>query len=455
MRQNYRLHTALRTVQQDVASHLSAEDIKKACVQSGHFWRNRILGPIEAIHFFLLQILLGNTSAQHISLHSGRSFSDSAYCQARSRLPLAVFRNLLLRISLSACEGARQEGSWHGHRTILIDGFSVSMPDTPELQSYFGQPGGQKAGCGFPVAKLLASFHAGTGLVTEIAAAPLRTHDLSQIDSMHPMLRAGDVLLGDRGFCSYLHLALLHLRGVHAVFRVHQRQKVDFTPGRKYARPGEKGRHVKGLPRSRQIRKLGPQDQLVTWYRPETVPARYVGKDGHRVRIPARLKLRELRYKIKAKGYRTHEVTLVTTLLDADVYPAREIADLYGKRWQVEVNLRDLKQTLGMDVLKCKKVEGILKEIHAFAIVYNLIRVVAMEAAKKQGVSPERISFVDALRWLELAEIDTEVPRLVINPIRRGRFEPRVRKRRPKQYPLMKTPRREWKEAVLRKELVA
>lgn len=455
MRKHYRLDTALRSVRQDVANHLSAEDIENACRQAGHTWRNRVLGPMAVIHWFLFQILLRNTSAQHISLHSGRSFTDSAYCQARSSLPLAVLRNLLVHISLSACEGARQDGFWHGHRTILIDGASVSMPDTPELQSYFGQPGGQKAGCGFPVAKLLAMFHAGTGLLTEIGVAPLRTHDLSRVGTVHPMLRAGDVLLGDRGFCSYLHLALLHLRGVHAVFRVHQRQKVDFTPGRKYARPGEKGRHVKGLPRSRQILKLGSQDQVVAWYRPESVPARYVAEDGQRIRIPARLKLRELRYKIRTKGYRTREVTLVTTLLDAEIYPAKEIADLYGKRWQVEVNLRDLKQTLGMDVLKCKTVDGVLKEIHAFAIVYNLVRVVAMKAARRQGVSPERISFVDALRWLEMAEIDTDLPKLVINPIRRGRFEPRVRKRRPKQYSLMKTPRQEWKEAVLSKGLAA
>ena len=455
MRQCYRLDTALRTVRQDVANQLSAEAIEKACRQAGHTWRNRVLNPFEVIRWLLIQILHRNSAVQHLSLMSGRSFSDAAYCQARSRLPLAVLRNLLDGIVLHASKEARKDGLWHGHRTFLIDGSSVSMPDTPELQSHFGQPGGQKAGCGFPVAKLLAMFHAGTGLLAEIAIAPLRTHDLSQIGSVHPMIRPGDLLLGDRGFCSYLHLALLHLRGAHAVFRVHQRQKVDFTPGRKYARRGEHGRRVKGLPRSRQIRKLGPQDQVVEWYRPETAPARHVCQDGRRVRIPARLKLREMRYKIMAKGYRTRDVTLVTTLLDAEIYTAREIAELYGKRWQVELNLRDLKQTLGMDVLKCKTVDGVLKEIHAFAIVYDLVRLVAMEAAGKQGVSPERISFVDALRWLEMAETDSDLLKLVINPIRSGRFEPRVRKRRPKQFPLMKTPRRKWKEDIMNKGLAA
>jgi hypothetical protein len=455
MRKHHRLDTALWSVRQDLANQLSSDAIEKACREAGHSWRNRILNPFKIVHLFLIQILLGNTSAQHVSLLAGRSFSDTAYCQARSRLPLAILRNLLIDISLRAAKDAREEGLWHGHRTFLVDGTSVSMPDTPELQSHFGQPGGQKPGCGFPVAKILAMFHAGTGLLSEIAVAPLRTHDLSQVGLIHPVLKAGDVLLGDRGFCSYLHLAMLHVRGTHAVFRVHQRQNVDFTPGRKYARPGQNGRQVKGLPRSRQVRKLGPLDQVVEWFRPESVPARQVGEDGRSVRIPARLRLRELRYAIRAKGFRTREVTLVTTLLDAEIYPASEIAELYGKRWQVEVNLRDLKQTLGMDVLKCKTVDGVLKEMHAFAIVYNLVRAVAIEAARRQGVSPERISFVDALRWLEMAEIDTELPRLVINPVRRGRFEPRVRKRRPKQYPLMEKPRRKWKEDVLNERLVA
>lgn len=455
MRKHRRLDTVLSSVRQDVAKHLSSEAIVTACKQAGHTWRNRILNPIELIHWFLIQILCENTSAQHISLLAERSFTDTAYCQARSRLPLDVLRNLLTSIILRASEDNGKDGLWHGHRTVILDGSSVSMPDTPELQSHFGQPGGQKAGCGFPVAKLLAMFHAGTGLLGEIAVAPLRTHDLSQVGSIHPMIKAGDVVLGDRGFCSFLHLALLHLRGAHAIFRVHQRQKVDFTPGRKYARPGDNKRHVKGLPRSRQIRKLGPLDQVVEWFRPDTVPDRHRDEDGRRVRIPKRLKLRELRYRIMAKGYRTREVTLVTTLLDAEIYPAKEIAELYGKRWQVEVNLRDLKQTLGMDVLKCKTVDGVLKEMHVFAIVYNLVRTVAIEAARRQGVSPERISFADALRWLEMAEFDTKLPRLVVNPVRPGRFEPRVLKRRPKQFPLMKTPRREWKEAVLSKELAA
>lgn len=455
MPKHRRLDTVLRSVRQDVAQLLSPEAIETACRQAGHSWRKRILTPFELIHLLLIQMLLGNTSAQHISLLSGRSFTDSAFCQARTRMPLAVFRNLLSGITLRANGDTGDEGLWHGHRTWLIDGSSVSMPDTPELQSHFGQPGCQKSGCGFPVAKLLTMFHAGSALLTEIVVSPLRSHDLSQVASVRRSLKSGDVIVGDRGFCSYLHLSMLRRRGVHAVFRVHQRQKVDFAPGRKYAKPGQTGGHVKGLPRSRQIRKQGPLDQIVEWYRPVSVMEMHEEEDGRKVRIARRMKLRELQYETGGRGFRTRQVTLVTTLLDGEKYTAESLTRLYGMRWRVEQNLRDLKQTLGMDVLKCKTVEGVLKEIHAFAIVHNLVRLVAMKASRIQGVPPDRISFVDALRWLEMATEETELPHLTINPARPGRVEPRVLKRRPKEFPLMKRPRRDLKQDIMNGTLAA
>jgi hypothetical protein len=164
--------------------------------------------------------------------------------------------------------------------------------------------------------------------------------------------------------------------------------------------------------------------------------------------LPESLILRELRYRVGRPGFRTDTVTLVTTLLDAESYTVEALAELYGVRWRVEQNLRHLKQTMKMDVLKCMTVDGVLKELTIFAIVYNLVRVVMMEAAARQGVDVERISFIDALRWLR--EMKTaDLPELVVNPARPGRFEPRVRKRRPKEYPVMKEPRSE-----LRKRLI-
>lgn len=446
-----RIDTALRTLRQDLATRLDDQAIFAVCRQVGHRWRDCLLNPAAIVHWFLLQVLHGNTALQHISLLAGRLFTDSAYCQARARMPLAVFGAMLRRLAASLVPRTYTDGLWRGHRTLLIDGSAFSMPDVPALQAAFGQPSGQREGCGFPVAKLLALFHAGTGLLLEVVAAPLRTHEMSQLDHVHPALRRGDVLVGDRGFCSFAHLALLTQRGVQAVFRIHQKQIVDFTPGRPHAGRGHK--RAGGLPRSRWLRALGPLDQVVEWLKPEEPPD-WMSVERFAA-LPATLRVRELRYAIGRPGFRTQQVTLVTTLLDATAYPADSLAELYGSRWRVEQDLRDLKQTMRMDVLKCKTVDGVLKELHVYAMVYNLVRAVMTEAAARQEVAVERISFQDALRWLLASDAAAVLPRLVVNPHRPGRVEPRVRKRRPKEFPLMKRPRSEWKQDVLRQAVVA
>ena len=165
--------------------------------------------------------------------------------------------------------------------------------------------------------------------------------------------------------------------------------------------------------------------------------------------LPASIVVRELRYRIHVLGVRTREVTLVTTLLDPDRYPAKELAHVYSLRWGLEVNLRHLKQTMKMDVLHCTTKVGVLKELAVFIIVYNLVRRVMAAAAQRQQVAPERISFIDAWRWLQQAEPTSALPDLIVNPERPGRYEPRVRKRRPKQYPVMKKPRAELRKALL------
>jgi Transposase DDE domain len=323
------------------------------------------------------------------------------------------------------------------------------MPDTPVLQDQFGQPGGQKKGCGFPVAHWLAMMHAGTGMLTKMLTAPLRAHDLSGVTELHPELRAGDVLVGDRAFCSFVHLALLFQRGVQALMRIHQRQIVDFTPHRKHAVPGKgKTAYQKGLPRSRWLKQLGPTDQIVQWHKPTTCPTWF--DPIQFAALPDTLVLRELRFHVTEKGFRTKHITLVTTLLDAEVYSFEAVAELYGQRWRIETNFAHIKITMEMDVLKCKTVEGVLKELTVFALIYNLVRQVMLEAARRQHVDVERISFIDALRWLTLAQPGDKLSKLVVNPHRPFRIEPRVRKRRPKQYPLMTQPRK-----ILRKKLLS
>ncbi len=323
------------------------------------------------------------------------------------------------------------------------------MPDTPELQQHFGQPGQQAVGCGFPTAHWLALVHFGSGLFQRVIASPLRTHDLSGAAQLHPELEAGDVLIGDRAFCSYAHVALLFGQGVHAILRAHQRLIVDFTPQRAYARPDRgKNEKKKGLPRSRWIERLGRRDQLVEWFRPREVPDWTSAEDF--AALPATLRVRELQYAIARPGFRVQRVTLVTTLVDPKVYTPQRLAEAYGLRWTIETCFDHLKTTMKMDVLRCQSVRGVMKELVMFLLVYNLVRMTMCAAGRRQGVPPERISFVDALRWLATARAGDWLPELVVNPLRPGRTEPRARKRRPKEYDLLNQPR-----ATLRQQLLA
>jgi hypothetical protein len=294
------------------------------------------------------------------------------------------------------------------------------------------------------VAHLLTLFHAGTGFLVKALAAPLRTHDLQEAALLHPELQEEDVLIGDRGFCSFAHLALLRGRKLHGVFRAHQRQLIDFRPHRPHNRPGK--RHQKGRPSSRWIQRLGKHDQVVEYFKPKDRPTWMTAEEY--AALPSSLMVRELRYQVPSPTSRTREITLVTTLLDGEAYPAEALAKLYGQRWQIETNLRHLKQTMKMDVLRCETVPGVLKELTVFALVYNLVRAVMCEASQRQEVPVQRISFADALGWLRHSKPGAELRRLKINPERPDRSEPRVVKRRPKEYDRMTKPR-----SVLREKL--
>ena len=441
---------AVRRIKADVAAHLTPEAIERVCHECGYTWRQRLLGPVQTVHLFLLQILHCNTACDHVPRLVGGSFTGEAYCLARARLPLELFERLLAAIceSLKSC---RDEGPrWCGHRLWFVDGSGCSMPDTPELQAAFGQPGSQKPGCGFPVAHLLMLFHAGTGLLQKIVLAPLRTHDLAGIRELHRHLDRNDVLVGDRGLCSYAHLALLAKGGIFGIFRVHQKQIVSFRKGRMHVPPSPpfpplKG--VRGLPRSRWIKWLGTCDQLVEYFKSPKRP-KWMSPEDY-AQIPGSLTVRELKYQVWQPGYRVHEVTLVTTLLDSVQYSVSDLAQAYCDRWQIEGNIRHMKQTLGMDVLHTETVAGVNKEARMFVLVYNLVRLVIIDAAGRQKVPISRISFIDALRWLCHPPDRGIQVSLIVLPSRPGRVEPRVRKRRPKQYPLMKKPRAELKQALL------
>jgi hypothetical protein len=444
------LAEVVRQFKADVGLALSPAVIVRLCQSVGYEWRKRILDPVTTIQVFLLQILHGNTACSGLPHLAGLSFTAAAYCAARLRLPLTLFEDLLEFLTDAVTHEIDQTGRWCGHRTWLVDGSGFSMSDTPALEAHFGQPGGQAPGCGFPVARILGLFHAGTGLLLRVLAAPLRTHDMAMVARVHPEMESGDVLVGDRGLASYAHLALLFQRGLHGVFRGHQKQIVNFRRGRQHTRQRNSR---KGLPRSRWVRRLGRWDQLVEYTKPTSKPV-WIDPAAWDA-LPTTLLVRETRYRTPQRGRRTRVITLVTTLTDAAAYPAADLAELYQSRWRVEVNFRHLKTTLGMDVLHCRTVDGVTKELLMFAIVYNLIRLVMLEASRRQQAPLERISFVDAWRWLRTAQPGTPLPALRVNPDRPDRIEPRVLKRRPKQYPLMTKPRAQLRKVLERNNLAA
>ncbi len=437
----------VRQFKQDWTEELSPDAIAQACRDAGMTWHNSMLNPIVTIQIFFMQILHGNTACEHLSHLAGMPFTAAAYCKARMRLPVDVLCILLRRCVKQLQQSTFDTGRWLGHRVFHVDGSSFSMPDTPTLQACFGQPGQQKPGCGFPTAHWLAMLHAGTGMITKMLAAPLRTHDMSKTVELHPELQAGDLLVADCGFCSYAHLALLLQRGVHGLLRIHQRTIVDFTPGRPHVDPcrGNANRK-KGKPRSRWIKKLGTTDQIVQWLKPAQKPSWMSARQY--ATLPASIEVRELRYTIHEKGFRPEVITLVTTLLDPERYSLLSLAELFRQRWEIETNFGHLKTTMKMDVLKCKTVDGVLKELQVFALIYNLVRQVMLAAASHQQVDVRRVSFIDALRWLQTARPGDTLSRLVVNPHRPNRLEPRVCKRRPKPYPLMNKPRKQLKQEL-------
>lgn len=442
--------STLDRIKQDLRPFLPDNSIEAACQQAGCHWRERKFGPVQTVHLFVLQVLSFNTAMTHLRHLAKAAVKAPAYCKARMRLPLKVLEALLEQSSRSmrkACSSA--DGLWCGLRPYLVDGSSTIAPDTPDSQKVFGQPKGCKKGCGFPVPKVLGLFDAFSGLMIQALGFPLYTHEQSKVWMLHPLMGIGDLLVGDRGFCSFVHLSMLFSRGIHGLFRIHQRTIVSFHPHRKHQVKGTRRPKARGkpMPRSKFIKRLGKHDQIVQWFKSATTQPKWMKARQFKA-LPDSLQVRELRFWIEAKGQRTRVVTIATTLLDPLLYPKEKIAELYGIRWQVETHFAELKTTLKMRKVKSKTSQGVLKELTVYALVYNLVHCTMTRAAAAQGVAPHRISFVDALRWLLCAEPDEALPELIVNPLRPGRHEPRVVKDRQDTYTKMSRPRKQ-----LRKEL--
>lgn len=287
-------------------------------------------------------------------------------------------------------------------------------------------------------------------------ASPYKTGDLHHTPQSHAQaIRPGDVLLGDDAFSAYVHLAMLKSHGADGVFPTHHARLVDFTPHRIGGPDAPKGR-----PGSRWVKSLGEDDQLVEYFKPPRRP-RWMTSEQFEAIVPSMI-VREIRRTVHRKGFRPMRVTVQTTLLDAEAYPADEVVALRLERWEVETDLRHLKTTMNMDVLRSETVAGVQKrsrigrlpgdELAAFAVVYNLTRLVMADAARRQGVSIRRLSFADALAWLRHADPGDDPPRLKVVPLRPDRVEPRAVKRRPKPFDLMNRPRHELRNTIRDKQ---
>jgi DDE family transposase len=428
----------LRRINNDLRPYLSEQSITEACHEVGHTWRERMLGPVATVHLFVLQILCFNTAMTHLRHLADAAVKAPAYCRARMRLPLAVLQKLLRQSSTAMRLRDDEQGLWCGLKAYLVDGSSTIAPDTPDSQKAFGQPKGCKKGCGFPVPKVLALFDAFSGMIVELMAFPLYTHEQSKVWMLHALLGVDDLLVGDRGFCSFAHAAMLLERRIHGLFRLHQNMIVDFRPHR---HAGGKGR-----PKSRFIKRLGEHDQIVEWVKPASKP-KWMSDEQYEA-LPRRMQMRELRYRLPCKGQRTLCVTIATTLLDSSRYSKEDIAKLYNVRWTAETHFAELKTTLKMRKVKSMTPEGVKKELAVYCLVYNLVHAIMLQAAARQGVPPDRISFIDTVRWLLSAEPGADMPDLIVNPDRPGRHEPRVTKDRQDTHPKMCRPRN-----ILRKDL--
>ncbi len=369
------------------------------------------------------------------------SSSTAAYCQARKKLDLPSLEAILQHTS-KRLQAMADTGRLNGRRVVVVDGTGLSMPDTADNQQVWPQPRNQKPGCGFPRASLCACFCLQTGALLSYELGNKTSHELPMLRKQWDTFKPGDIFLGDKGFCSYYDVSRFKDRGVDSVITLARRIPVTETEA---------------------VKVLGENDLLIQWKKPvRSQAANYSQEEWEG--LPDTLGLRQIKVTVTHPGFRVNTFYIITTLLDAEDYPASELADLYFQRWEVELFFRDIKITMGMDILRCKTPDMVRKEILMHLIVYNGIRCLMMEAAKEQGVRVRRISFkgsVQALRqWephLNQAKISRQERHHLIGrlyesiagnsvPERPGRSEPRAVKRRPKPYQLLTAPRQEMKE---------
>jgi hypothetical protein len=424
--------------------------VMSAIEEAGKVFRHRIYTPLVTFWAFLSQVLGAEKSCRAIvtRLLSGVAGADrnrpsedtGAYCRARKRLPEEALKKLVRETAATAEKKVEMSRLWKGRRVLLADGTCVSMPETKQLVSEFGRTCKRRRR-GFPVAKIVALISLAAGVVVDAAVGPWRKHERELLRELWRSLVAGDVLAADRGFGSYAEIFLLKQRGVDCLFRLNARRKTDF----------------------RHAQELGHDDYLVTWdkpnYRTAWLPAN--------AQLPDSLTVRIITFQPRIPGFRTREVTIVTTLEEPDKYQKEDLIALYRARWNIEIDLRHIKSTLEMNVLRGLSPDIVRREIWIHFIAYNLICTVMLEAAVQHGVDFSRLSFKGALvridAWTrtmntapltQLTSLYAQLLKRIAEdqtPFRPNRIEPRCVKRLRTGYAMLTVTREKARRDLLRK----
>jgi Transposase DDE domain len=435
---------------------LSEGLVSRALTAVGVAWRDRVFSPLVTLWVFLRQVLSADHScraavarllAHRISQgQSPCSAETGACCQARKRLPEKFFSAVARQTGRTLDDSVDPRWLWKRRRVYVYDGSSVSMPDTPANQSEYPQPVCQKPGLGFPLARIAAVFSLACGAVVELGIcryAGKGQSELGLLRTLWDMFRPGDVLLADRLMCAWTEMVMLKQRGVDSVTRLSKRT-ADFRRGER----------------------LGKDDHIVKWLKP-TKP-RSIDRETYDA-LPEFLTVREVCVQVQQPGFRVQTIIVATTLLDAKEISKDDLGQFYRARGNAELDLRSLKQTLQMDVLRCKTPELVRKELWTHILAYNLIRTIMAQAASKHGIEPRSISVKGAVQTLEAfqpvialrgqhdAAFRTELYQQLLDAVashrvadRPDRYEPRRKKRRPKPYDRLMKPRRVAKREMLK-----
>jgi hypothetical protein len=432
----------LQDAELPLSNVLSTEIVEQALTAVGVVWNDRIYTPLVTLWVFLGQVLSADHSCRlavaRLIAHrvsqgkSPCSAETSAYCQARKRLPEKFFSAVACLVGRALESKVDPEWLWKGRRVLMFDGSTVSMPDTHENQRAYPQVYNQKPGLGFPIARIAAVVSLASGAILDLGIcryAGKGQSELGLLRTLRDNFLPGDVMLADRYMCAWTEIFMLKAREVDSVIRLSVHRKADFRRGQR----------------------LGEGDHIVKWTKPRRLP-RSIDWQTYKS-LPEFITVRETRMQVEQPGFRTKSLVVVTTLLDPEQTTKEDLAFLYRARWNNELDLRSIKISLQMDILRCKTPELVRKEIWTHVLAYNLVRTIIAQAAFKHGVQPRTLSFKGAMQTLEAFQplIDFQGDRgsdfilklyqHVLDAIathqvadRPDRFEPRKTKRRPKKF---------------------